>query len=196
MKKLFLSVVIATITLSLVGCGTKSNSELEDVNKQLENAYSTIDKLEAKVDELSDKVDYLSDIDLEYYNENNSVVKITRIGREFEEGYYEELVKEYEAKGKKVIAPSEGGGNVFFIIEPTKEITNVTYSSYGDEFLDECEIKSEKYIKKYGLYNQGNLTEKLNSDEVLIIYGHGASLPMFYFYWTEDDGKVRYLNIL
>ena len=34
MKKLVLSIVIASMTLSLVGCGTKSNAELEDVNKK------------------------------------------------------------------------------------------------------------------------------------------------------------------
>ena len=48
MKKLLLSVVIASMTLSLIGCGTKSNAELEEVNKKLEDAYATIDKLEEK----------------------------------------------------------------------------------------------------------------------------------------------------
>lgn len=67
MKKLVLSIVIASMTLSLVGCGTKSNAELEEVNKKLEGAYATIDKLEEKVDELSDKIDNSSNVKLQAY---------------------------------------------------------------------------------------------------------------------------------
>lgn len=67
MKKLVLSIVIASMTLSLVGCATKSNAELEEVNKKLEDAYATIDKLEEKVDELSDKINSSGDIKLQAY---------------------------------------------------------------------------------------------------------------------------------
>ena len=197
MKKFVLSVVIASMTLSLVGCGTKSNAELDEVNKKLEDSYATIDKLEEKVDELSDKINSSGDIKLQAYTgkEQDIAAKIT-IGYLNDSNKYEKLVESIKekakAEGKTVIAKEKIEGERVFIIRTTETIKDITLNSLGDRFGSDFG-NVEKYIKECGIENKGNLISELKPDEILIFNTHETEgLPTNYFSWTEPDGTTIY----
>lgn len=87
MKKIGLSIIIAIMILSLVGCTSKSNSKLDEVNKELENAYVKIDELTEQVNKLSeelqkqtnevyDKIYNFDNLELGSYDKNDGIVEI------------------------------------------------------------------------------------------------------------------------
>ena len=197
MKKLVLSVAIASMTLSLVGCGTKSNVELEKVNKKLEDSYATIHKLEEKVDELSDKINSSGDIKLQKYTGKGQDIaaKIT-ISYLNDSNKYEKLVESIKekakAEGKTVIAKEKIEGERVFIIRTTETIKDITLNSLGDRFGSDFG-NVENYIKECGIENKGNLISELKPDEILIFNTHETEgLPTNYFSWTEPDGTTIY----
>ena len=201
MKKLLLSVVIASMTLSLIGCGTKSNAELEEVNKKLEDAYATIDKLEEKVDELSDKIDNSSNIKLQAYaGEGQEIAAQITISYLSTFDKYEELIESVKekakAEGKTVIANEKIAGERVFIIRTTETIKDITINSLGDEFISDFGCNLEMYLKEYGIKNKGNLVSELKPDEVLIFTAHESEgIPSCYFSWTEPDGTTIYNTV-
>lgn len=197
MKKLTLSIVVATMILSLVGCATKSNSEINEVNKKLEDAYATIDKLEEKINEL----DNYSDIKLQVYaGEGQGIAAQITISDLPSLENYEELIKSFkqkiESEGKTLIYPEEALGNRVFIIRTTETIKNITLNSLGDKFINEFECNIEMYLEEYGIENKGNLVSELNPDEVLIFTAHESEgIPSYYFSWTEPDGTIIYNTV-
>ena len=128
------------MTLSLVGCGTKSNAELEKVNKKLEDSYATIDKLEEKVDELSDKINSSGDIKLQAYTGKGQDIaaQISHMGYVYNLDDYEKLVESVKekakAEGKTVIAKEKMEGETVFVIRTTETIKDITLNSLGDRF--------------------------------------------------------------
>lgn len=201
MKKLLLSVVIATIALSLTGCGTKSNAELDGVNKKLEDAYATIDKLEEKVNELSDKIDSYSDAKLHAYTGEEQEIAAQIIKSYLPNlDEYEELIESFkeniEAEGKTVIAPEKAAGNRVFIIRTNETIKDITFNSLGEKFINDFGCNIDMYLKECGIENKGNLVSELNSDEVLIFTAHESEgIPSGYFSWTEPDGTTIYNTV-
>lgn len=198
MKKLVLSIVIASMTLSLVGCGTKSNAELEEVNKKLEDAYATIDKLEEKVDELSGKINSSGDIKLQAYTgEGQEIAAQITISYFADSGVYEELIEKVESEGKKVIIPENTlGGSRIFIIRTTETIKDITLNSLGDKFIGDFGCNIEMYLEECGIENKGNLVSELKPDEVLIFTAHESEgIPSCYFSWTEPDGTTIYNTV-
>lgn len=198
MKKLVLSIVIASMTLSLVGCGTKSNTELEEVNKKLEDAYATIDKLEEKVDELSDKIDNSSNIKLQAYaGEGQEIAAQITISYFSDSGVYEELIEKVESEGKKVIIPENTlGGSRIFIIRTTETIKDITLNPLGDKFIGDFGCNIEMYLEECGIENKGNLVSELKPDEILIFTAHESEgIPSCYFSWTEPDGTTIYNTV-
>ena len=210
MKKLVLSIVIASMTLSLVGCGTKSKAQLEEINRKLENSYETINKLEEQVNELSNRLQQQTNelsnriydcdnVELGYYNKNDGVVEIGigYLPDNYQERY-EELIQELESEGKTVIAPEEAYGQRVFIIEAKETLRNITYSDICDDFMYAgCEVDIEKSIMKHGLSNNGNLAKKLEPGETLVFAVHESEgIPMGYFYWTEESGKIVYKSVV
>lgn len=198
MKRLALSIVIASMTLSLVACGTKSNTELEEVNKKLEDAYATIDKLEEKVDELSDKIDNSSNIKLQAYaGEGQEIAAQITISYFADSGVYEELIEKVESEGKKVIIPENTlGGSRIFIIRTTETIKDITLNSLGDKFIGDFGCNIEMYLEECGIENKGNLVSELKPDEVLIFTAHESEgIPSCYFSWTEPDGTTIYNTV-
>ena len=197
MKKFVLSVVIASMTLSLVGCGTKSNAELDEVNKKLEDSYATIDKLEEKVDELSDKINSSGDIKLQAYTgKGQDIAAQITISYLNDSNKYEKLVEsikeEAKAEGKTVIAKEKIEGERVFIIRTTETIKDITLNSLGDRFGSDFG-NVENYIKECGIENKGNLISELKPDEILIFNTHETEgLPTNYFSWTEPDGTTIY----
>ena len=198
MKKFVLSVVIASMTLSLVGCGTKSNAELDEVNKKLEDSYATIDKLEEKVDELSDKINSSGDIKLQAYKGKGQDIaaQISHMGYVYNLDDYEKLVESIKekakAEGKTVIAKEKMEGETVFVIRTTETIKDITLNSLGDRFGSDFG-HVDNYIKKCGIENKGNLISELQPDEILIFNTHETEgLPTNYFSWTEPDGTTIY----
>lgn len=198
MKKFVLSVVIASMTLSLVGCGTKSNAELEKVNKKLEDSYATIDKLEEKVDELSDKINSSGDIKLQAYTGKGQDIaaQISHMGYVYNLDDYEKLVESVKekakAEGKTVIAKEKMEGETVFVIRTTETIKDITLNSLGDRFGSDFG-HVDNYIKECGIENKGNLISELKPDEILIFNTHETEgLPTNYFSWTEPDGTTIY----
>lgn len=201
MKKLLLSVVIASMTLSLVGCGTKSNAELEEVNKKLEDAYATIDKLEEKVDELSGKINSSGDIKLQAYTgEGQEIAAQITISYLPTLDKYEELIESVKekakAEGKTVIAHEKIAGERVFIIRTTETIKDITLNSLGDKFIGDFGCNIEMYLEECGIENKGNLVSELKPDEVLIFTAHESEgIPSCYFSWTEPDGTTIYNTV-
>lgn len=197
MKKLVLNIVIASMTLSLVGCGTKSNVELEEVNKKLEDAYATIDKLEEKVDELSDKIDNSSNVKLQAYaSEEQEIAAQINISYLPTTGNYEELIESVKenakAEGKTVIVGEGIGGDRVFIIRTTETIKDITLNSLGDKFIGDFGCNLEMYLNECGIENKGNLLSELNPDEILIFTAKEGRIPNSYFCWTEPNGTIVY----
>lgn len=198
MKKLALSIIISTMTLSLVGCGAKSNAEVEEVNKKLEDAYSTIDKLEEKVNELSDKIDNSNDIKLQSYDgEEQEIAAQITISYLPNLDEYEKLIESFkekiEAEGKTVIAPEKPSGNRVFIIRTIETIKDVTLNSLGDKFISDFGCNLEMYLNECGIENKGNLVSELSPNEVLIFTAYESEgIPSNYFSWTEPDGTTIY----
>lgn len=201
MKKLVLSIVIASMTLSLVGCGTKSNAELEEVNKKLEDAYATIDKLEEKVDELSGKINSSGDIKLQAYTgEGQEIAAQITISYLPTLDKYEELIESVKekakAEGKTVIAHEKIAGERVFIIRTTETIKDITLNSLGDKFIGDFGCNIEMYLEECGIENKGNLVSELKPDEVLIFTAHESEgIPSCYFSWTEPDGTTIYNTV-
>lgn len=201
MKKLTLSIVIATMILSLVECGTKSNSEINEINKKLEDSYDTIERLEEKVNELSGELDNSSDIKLQAYaGEGQEIVAQITISDLPSLENYEELIRSFkekiEAEGKTLIYPEEASGNRVFIIRTTETIKDITLNSLGDKFINDFGCNIEMYLEEYGIENEGNLVSELNPDEVLIFTAHESEgIPSCYFSWTEPDGTTIYNTV-
>ena len=201
MKKLVLSIVIASMTLSLVGCGTKSNTELEEVNKKLEDAYATIDKLEEKVDELSGKINSSGDIKLQAYTgEGQEIAAQITISYLPTLDKYEELIESVKekakAEGKTVIAHEKIAGERVFIIRTTETIKDITLNSLGDKFIGDFGCNIEMYLEECGIENKGNLVSELKPDEILIFTAHESEgIPSCYFSWTEPDGTTIYNTV-
>lgn len=198
MKKITLSVVIVTILLSLVGCNTKSNSEIEDLNKKLEDVYATIDKLEEKINELSGKLDNSSDLKLEAYaGKGQEIAAQITISYLPISKNYEELIKSFkekiEAEGKTLIYPKESSGDRVFIIRTNETIKDITLNSLDEKFINDFGGNIDMYLEKYGIENKGNLVSELNPEEVLIFTAHESEgIPSCYFSWTEPDGTTIY----
>lgn len=202
MKRLALSIIITTMALSLVGCGTKSNTELEELNKKLEDTYSIIDKLEAKVDELSDKIDNTNNIEVKSYagEEEEIAAKIT-VSYLPSSDKYEELIESFKekakAEGKTLVVPDKiPSGDRVFIMRTTETIMDITLNSLGEKFINDFGCNIDKYLEECGIENKGNLVSELNPDEILIFTAHESEgIPSCYFSWTEPDGTTIYNTV-
>ena len=203
MKKLILSIIIATSIISLAGCSTKSNSEINELNKKLEDAYITVDKLEQKVNELSKQIDESNEIRIKSYaSEKENVSAQISISYLSDYDKYEEVIESFKGKfadeGKTVIAPNkEPLGDRIFIIKTEETIKDITLNSLGSEFINDFGCNIEEYLNEYGVQNKGNLISELNKDEVLIFTAHESEgIPSCYFSWTEPDGTTIYNTVI
>lgn len=208
MKKIALSIIIATMTLSLVGCDSKSSSKLDKVTKELENSYVKINELTEQVNKLSeelqqqtnevyDKIYDFDNLELGSYDKNDGIVEIrvSYLQDDYQKSY-EAYIRKLESQGKTVIAPKEIKGQALFTIQTNEILKNVTYYENCDDFMDACGMDIEKSIMKHGLSNNGNLAKELKPGEILVFALHESEgIPTGYFYWTEESGKVVYNTV-
>ena len=183
MKRTIISIIIATLTLSLAGCSNRSK-----------DTYDKITKLEMKIDELSAKIDESQKLNLEMYRKEYSTAEI-RVDYVPDKETFQEKLKfhkeKYEAEGKTVFADNIYGGNRLFIIQAPERIKNLT--SFSTHEWDTTNEQLIQFINEAHDKNLGNIKKNLNPGEVLIFSMHETEgVPMGGFFWTEPDGTTLY----
>lgn len=198
MKKIIISTTIALMSLSLVGCNSKNNS---DINR-IDELQTTINELQIKIDNLEEKTNKLTNkVDLKsYYERENSSVEISKSYLPNLEDYnemIESLKEKFEAEGKTVIYPEKAIGNRVIILTTSTLIKNVSLSEFNNRFITEFECNASLYFNELGIDNSGNLSKTLSSNDVLIFTAREPEgIPSHYISWTELDGSTVYAPVL
>lgn len=188
MKRTIISIITATLLISLTGC---SNNR--------EETYNKINNLESKIDELSSKIDLYQQLNLESYDKDYSTLEI-RTGYVANEGDYRETVsslsKKYQAEGKTVIAKDSYSGNRIFILQAPQRIKNLTSFNTSGYDTIEWGLSDDDLMRLINIANiehPGDLKKNLNPGEVLIFStDESEGLSSSGFFWTEPDGTTLY----
>lgn len=105
------------------------------------------------------------------------------------------LEEKYKGKGINTIVFSSEGSEYIEIIETSKDVTNVTMHSLGEEFYA-CDMDLDIYMEKYKELNTNTLAKKLSSNDVIILPCNvGEGIPQIAISWIEPSGKFVYQAI-